>query len=64
MGGMTADDLDSLVRKAHGVGDQEGVQSALVALAVVDPVRAARLLDALDVGLDLDLGTLADTTDN
>lgn len=61
MGGMSADELDVLVHKAHSVGDQEGVQSAIVALAVVDPVRAARLLDELDVGLDLDLGTRADS---
>lgn len=60
MSGMTSDELDALVRKAHSVGDQEGVQSALVALAVLDPDRAARLLDALDIGLDLDLGTRAD----
>jgi hypothetical protein len=61
MGGMTSDELDVLVRKAQSVGDQEGVQAALVALSVVDPVRAARLLDELEIGLDLDIGTRADT---
>lgn len=61
MGGMTAEELDGLVRKAHRVGDQEGVQSALVALAVVNPARAAHLLDELDVGLDLEIGTFVDS---
>ena len=60
MSDLTADDLDTLVRKAHEVGDAEGVQSALVALAVVDPARAADLLDALKISLDLALGSKAD----
>ena len=60
MAGLTADELEALVRKAHAVQDQEGVQSALVALAVVDPARAARLLDSLHISLDLDLGARAE----
>jgi len=60
MADLGADELDVLVRKAHAVGDQEGVQSALVALAVVDPARAATLLDELKIRLDLDLGAKAD----
>ena len=59
MSGLTADELETLVRKAHEVRDQEGVQSALVALAVVDPARAAHLLDMLKIGLDL--GAKAET---
>jgi hypothetical protein len=55
-----ADELEVIVREAHIVGDQQGVQSALVALAVFDPARAANLLDELDISLDLDLGTRAD----
>ena len=56
---LTDDDLDALVRKAHRAGDVEGVQSALVALAVSDPARAAGLLDTLHINLDLDLGAAA-----
>jgi hypothetical protein len=61
MSGLSADELETLVRKAHAVRDQEGVQSALVALAVVDPARAAHLLDILKLSLDLDLGAKAET---
>lgn len=61
MTGLTADELETLVRKAHEVRDQEGVQSALVALAVMDPARAAYLLDTLKISLDLDLGAKAES---
>jgi hypothetical protein len=57
---LTADELESLVREAHQLGDAEGVQSALVALAMLDPARAAELLDALKLDLNLDLGITAD----
>ena len=56
---LTASELDALVRKAHHAGDVEGVQSALVALAVSDPARAASLLDILQIDLDIDLGAAA-----
>jgi hypothetical protein len=55
-----ADELEAIVREAQLVGDQQGVQAALVALAVLDPARAARLLDELEIRLDLDLGTTAE----
>jgi hypothetical protein len=55
-----ADELETIVREAHSVGDQQGVQSALVALAVFDPARAANLLDELEISLDLELGARAD----
>jgi hypothetical protein len=57
---LTAAELELLVRKAHRAGDAEGVQSALVALAVSNPARAASLLDTLHIRLDLDLGATAD----
>jgi hypothetical protein len=56
-GDVTADELESLVRAALNAGDAEGVQAALVALSVVDPVRASNLLDTLKITLDLDLGS-------
>jgi hypothetical protein len=58
-----ADDLEAIVREAQLVGDQQGVQAALVALAVLDPARAARLLDELEIRLDLDLGAAAERED-
>jgi hypothetical protein len=55
-----ADELETIVREAQLVGDQQGVQAALVALAVLDPARAARLLDELEIRLELDLGAAAE----
>jgi hypothetical protein len=60
MSGLTADELEALVREAQVVGDQEGVQSALVAIAVLDPARAAQLMDVLNISLDLEVGVGAD----
>jgi hypothetical protein len=55
-----ADELEALVREALSAGDPEGVQAALVGLAVIDPARAARLLDTLQISLDLEVGSRAD----
>jgi hypothetical protein len=60
VGEANADELESLVRAAWAADDAEGVQAAIVGLAVVDPVRVARLLDELHITLDLDLGTRVD----
>jgi hypothetical protein len=46
-------ELEALVRRAVDVGDTEGVQSAVVALATSDPARAAELFDELHLNLDL-----------
>jgi hypothetical protein len=43
--------LEDVYREALRIGDQEAVEASLVLLALVDPVRAAWLLDQLQASL-------------
>ena len=49
----TPDELERVFRAAVSDGDAQGVDAALRLMAVQDPHRAQRLLDALDGALTI-----------